>query len=159
MEVSTALEELLHVAFSLRLGEADVGILKQAGQIMVHVRSDHEHAWFLARALRSLNGHLFKFEDVDVVELFEEFDLPEGGYGKAVFFIVHQNLLHGDQVALLLRSCLGYFSKGAFSKFTQIFVVYNPRAAMESWPSIIKLLETSLGRVCVARHGDGKEGW
>lgn len=48
VEVAEALEQLLHVAFDLRLLEMHRGIVEKAGEIVVHVRHDHVHDWLFA---------------------------------------------------------------------------------------------------------------
>lgn len=49
MQISQSLQELLHVAFDLCFGEANIGIRKHAAQIMVHIRRNHvESGAFLA---------------------------------------------------------------------------------------------------------------
>ena len=102
MEVRTAFEQLLHVAFDLRYREMNVRILKQAGKVVVHVRCHHEHAWLLARVLRSLDSHLFQFQDIDVVQLLQQLDLSERSDWEAILLIVHQNLLQRHNLSCSL---------------------------------------------------------
>jgi hypothetical protein len=97
---------LFHVAFDLCFGEIDLWIFKQTGQIVVHIWRDHEHAGFFACVLWSLNGHLFQFQNVDMVQLFQQFDLSQSRDGKAVLLIMHQNLFQSDKLPCLFRSCL-----------------------------------------------------
>ena len=89
---------------------------------MVHVRRDHEHAGFLAGILRTFDGHLLQFQDVNVVELFEEFDLSQSRDGKAILFIVHENLLQCDESPSLFRPRLRDFTECAFAQFTHVLI-------------------------------------
>jgi hypothetical protein len=79
-------------------GEVNVGILKEAGEVVVHIRRHHEHARLLARILGPLDCHFFQFQDVDVVQLFQKLDLPQRRNGEAVLLIVHQDLLQCHQL-------------------------------------------------------------
>lgn len=42
MEVGGSLKELLRVLLDVRLEQDDVAVLEQAGEVVVHVREDHE---------------------------------------------------------------------------------------------------------------------
>jgi hypothetical protein len=132
VKIGAAREELFHVALDLRFGEGDGGVLEQARQIVFHVERHHEHAGLLVEALGSFHSHFFEFEDVDVIELFEEFDFAEGGDGEAILLVVHQNLLEGHHLACLLRFGLGDLTKGSFSQLADVFVFLDSRTAAEA---------------------------
>lgn len=104
VQVGAALEELFHVAFDLRLGEADIRVFEKSRQVMIHVWGHHKHAGLLACVFGAFNRHLFQLQDIDMVQLFQQFDLSQGGYGKTVLFVVHQDLFQRHNLSLLLRS-------------------------------------------------------
>jgi hypothetical protein len=115
VQVGTSLQHLLHVAFYLRFRKHHSRILQQPRQIVIHVWRDHEHAWLLLCALRSLHGHLFQLEDVGVIELLEQLDFTECRNRETILLIVHQDLLQCHHLACFLRSRLRYLPKCAFS--------------------------------------------
>jgi hypothetical protein len=101
VQVRTPFKKLLHIAFDLRLREMYIWIFEETGQVMIHVRCDHEHRGFLARVLGSFHRHFFQLEDVEVVKLLQQLDLPKSSDGKAIFLIVHQDLLEGHNLSRL----------------------------------------------------------
>jgi hypothetical protein len=105
MQVPYAFEQLCHVALDFWFCEVDRGVLEEARQIVIHVGCYHEHAGLLSAVFRTLHSHLLKFEDVSVVQLFQELDLSQRRDRKAIFFIVHQDLLQCHDGSRLFRSC------------------------------------------------------
>ncbi len=63
---------------------------------MVHVRCHHEHARLLLGVFASFYRHFLQLEDVDMVELFEKFDLPQSRDWESILLIVHKYLLQGN---------------------------------------------------------------
>lgn len=158
MKIGTTFEQLFHIALDLGLGEVDTGVFQQTRQIVVHVWRYHEHAGLLAHALGSLDGHFFEFQDVDMVKLFQQFDLSERGYGKPVFFVVHQDLLQSNNLSRLFGTCFGDFSECAFTEFSQIVIFSDSGAAMEPRSPVWQPFEGFPRTRCRRRHCAGDSG-
>jgi hypothetical protein len=151
VEVAEALEQLQHVAFDLRLQELHIGVVEKARQIVIHVRCDHvEYRALPALSLGPLYCHLFQSQDIVVRQHLEQLDLSQRGDGEAVFFVVHQDLLHrvdaaGDSMARFV-----HFTKSSLAQLLKHFVFADLGAALEA------VLQTLLGcRVRRCCHGGG----
>ena len=117
MQVRDSLEQLYHIAFDLRLGELDRRIFEEAGQIMIHIRSNHIHyRFFSPLSFDSLNSHLFELQNIRMRQHFKKLYLPDRGDRKAILLIVHQNLFHCYNLPGSARFGFVYFSKGSLSK-------------------------------------------
>ena len=49
--------------------------------------------------LVTFDGHLLEGQDVGVRQHLEQLDLAQGGNGKAILFVVYQDLFEGDDGA------------------------------------------------------------
>lgn len=119
---------------------------------MIHVRSDHEHARLLACALGSLDSHLFQFENIDMIQLLEEFDLSKGGDREAIFLVMHEDLLEGNDLTGLLRPRLRNFAERAFSEFAYIIILLDLGAATKSGLAVVQPFQGLTRGVCFCRH-------
>lgn len=66
VQVSRAFEQLLRVLLDVRLFEDDAGILKQAGEVVVHVRKDHVR--LAVREARRVGCRMFRREALSVTD-------------------------------------------------------------------------------------------
>lgn len=107
----------------------------------MHVGRDHKHIRLLRDVLRPLYRHLHEFEYIRMIESLEEFDFAQGGDGKAILLVVHQNLLQCHDLTRLFRSSLGHFTKRTLAQLAQPFILLYFRASMESWLAIRPRLE------------------
>lgn len=97
VEVAQALEQLEHVALDLCFLELDFWVVEEAGQIVVHVRSDHvQYCALPALGFWSLHCHLLQSQDVVVRQHLQQLDFSQRSDREAVLLVVHQNLLQRE---------------------------------------------------------------
>lgn len=111
MAIVQARKQLLHVALDLRHGEAHPRPVGEPGEVVVHVLEDHVDAplvlvavdWLsLLISLRAWGGDdLLELDNVLVVELLEDLDLPYRRDREAFALVVHADLLEGDDLVRL----------------------------------------------------------
>jgi hypothetical protein len=117
----------------LRFLKLDVGVVEEAGKIMIHVRRDHvENRAFPALGLGPFHCHLFQPQDIVVRQHFQQFDLSEGGYREAVFFVVHQNLLQRIDAASDAMARFVHFTKGSLAELLHQLVFADLGASLET---------------------------
>jgi hypothetical protein len=151
VKIAEALEQLQHVAFDLRFQKLDIGVVEEARQIVIHVRCDHvEYRALSALGLGPFYCHLFQSQDIVMRQHLEQLDLSQRGDGKAVLFVVHQDLLHRVDAASNPMARFVHFTKSSFTQLLEHFVLADLGTAFES------VLQTLLGRrVRRCCHGGG----
>jgi hypothetical protein len=124
VEVAQTLEQLQHVALDLGFLELDVRVVEKAREVVVHVRRDHVQDGPLpSLGLGPLHRHLLQLQDVVVRQHLEQLDLPQRRDGKAVLFVVHEDLLHGVDVARDSMARLVHLSKSALAELLHHLVL------------------------------------
>lgn len=100
---------------------------------MVHVWSDHvEYGALPAFRLGPFDCHLVEFEDVVVRQHLQQLDFSQRSDGEAVFFIVHQNLLHCEDAAGDAMARLVDFAKSSLAEFLHHLIFANLGATLEA---------------------------
>jgi hypothetical protein len=133
VEVSEALEQLQHVALDLRFLELDIGVVEEAGEIVIHVRRDHvENRALPALGLGPFHCHLFQPQDIIVGEHLQQFDFAEGCYREAVLFIVHQDLFQRIDASSNAMARLVHFAKSSLAELLHELVFADLGASLEA---------------------------
>jgi hypothetical protein len=133
VKVSEALEQLQHVAFDLRFEKLDVGIVEKSRQIVIHVRRDHvEYCAFSALGFGPFYCHFFQPQNVVVRQHFQQLDFSQRGDGKAILFVVHQDLLQRVDAASNSMPRLVHFTKSSLAELLQHFVLADLGASFET---------------------------
>ena len=133
VEVSETLEQLQHVAFDLCFLKLDVGVVEKAREIVIHVGSDHvENRAFPALSLGSFYCHLFQLEDIVVREHLQQLDFSQRCDRKAVFLVVHQDLLEREDIARDPVSRFVHLTKSYLAELLHHLVLANLRTSLEA---------------------------
>lgn len=149
VQVAEALEQLQHVALYLGRRKMYIGVIEETGEIVVHVGHDHvEYGALPALCLWALDRHFFKLQHILVGEHLEQLDLAQGGDGEAIFLIVGEYLLHGEDAPGADVSRLVDFAKGALAELLEQLILANLGAA----------LEAALKALCGRRGDRGRHG-
>jgi hypothetical protein len=126
VEVSQTLEQLQHVAFDLRFLKLDVWVVEESREIVIHVGGDHvENRAFPTLSLRSFYCHLFQLEDIVVREHLQQLDFSQRCDRKAIFLIVHQNLLEREDIARDSVSRFVHLTKSSLTELLHHLVLAN----------------------------------
>lgn len=100
---------------------------------MIHVGRDHVQDRALPPfSLRALYGHFFQPEDVFVREHLEQLDLSQRCDGKAVFLVVHQDLLERKNAACNSMPRFVHFSESSLAQLLQHLILADFGASFET---------------------------
>ncbi len=74
-----------------------------------------------------------------MVKELQELDFSQCSDGEAIFLIVHEDLLEGDDSAGLDGFCAVYFAESTFAQLADDLVVSDARAAFEAglWAGVL----------------------
>jgi hypothetical protein len=81
--------------------------------------------------LVAFDSHLLQSQDVGVRQHLEQLDLAQGGDGKAILFVVDQDLFESDNGAGAFGAGLGDDTEGALAQLLDNFKVVNASASAE----------------------------
>ncbi len=86
-----------------------------------------------------LDSHLLQLQHIWVVEELQELYFSQCGDGEAVFLVVHEDLLEGDDSAGLDGFCSVYFTESTFAQLPDDLVFSDARAAFEAglWARVL----------------------
>jgi len=124
VNVVETVEQLLHDFLDLAEIELDVDVAQESGEIVIAEIENEIKGGFEAIVLGRLGAaNLLQVDDVVVFEQLQDLDLPQRRDGKSLLFILHQNLLEGDEGSSLFVSRFEYFPESSLADLSKFFVL------------------------------------